>query len=414
MRKERLIVPVLAVLALAWAVAQTLSGLLFERQLARAVKELQLRGELTVRRSDVEHGWLTSHGVLHLSPLFGDAWHLDLVYRARHGVLSTALDGTLRPHAPESGEAALGDARIAPPEWNARFSPYTETLDATLELAPIVFHQQGRTLTLQGGRVAIHGGIGDWQLRARLSAVRLDDGETSLKAGPVVLESRYAYTQPALHFNQNDRLRIQDLAWRSPELAFDAAQIVLQTRTVLDAEELRLKGKLDLGEIHSADEVLLSGGVVAELSRLDADALRRLLAILRRETAHGHIAEDGKDSAIELNRVLRSLLADSPRLDILDADLDSPMLGLSLTGEGVLVFDARDFESLDPLALNTALERAEWRERLDGDFLWQDLPPVIALWLGLPLDTRELQVDVVSGRARINGRPLPPALEHWQ
>lgn len=412
MRKERLIVPVLAMLALGWAVAQTLAGLLFERELARAVEALQGRGELTVRRSDVERGWLTSRGTLHLSPSFGDAWHLDIVYRARHGVLNTELDGTLSPHASEDEEAVLGDLRIAPPEWGARYSPYTETLDAALELAPIVFHQQGRTLTLQGGRVAIHGGIGEWRLRARLSALRLDDGTAaSLRAGPIVLESRYAYTDGAYHFNQHDRLRLQDLAWRSPELTFDAAEIGLQTRTVLDAEELRLKSKLDLGEVLSGDEVLLSGGVIAELSRLDADALRRLLARLRREAARGHPDRDAHAVADELTPVLRGLLVDSPRLDILEADLDSPMLGLSLTGEGVLVFDARDLAALEPLALDEPEERAAWRERLDGDFLWQDLPPVIALWLGLPLDTRELQVDVVRGELRLNGRPLPPVLE---
>ncbi|MCK2184432.1 DUF945 family protein [Halomonas getboli] len=413
MRKERLIVPVLAMLALAWAVAQTLSGLLFERELARAVEELQADGELRVSRSDIERGWLTSHGVIHLSPLLGNAWHLDLVYRARHGVLETRLDGTLRPHLGEATEASSGAAG-APPQWEAHFRPYSSTLDATLELAPIVFQQQARTLTLQGGRVAVHGDVGDWRLRARLAELRLDDGEASLSAGPLVLESRFAYTQGAYHFNQNDRLRIEDLAWRSPELAFDAGEITLQTNTVLDAEELRLKGRLDVGQVLSGDEVLLTGTLAGELSRIDADALRRLGNLLRHQATRGQLDAGERPPEEALTPVLRELLVDSPRLDILDADLDSPMLGLSLTGKGVLVFDARDLDALEPLALNTDTERAAWRQRLDGDFLWQDLPPVIALGLGLPLDTRELQVDVVRGKVRLNGRPLPPVLERWR
>ncbi|KGE77456.1 DUF945 domain-containing protein [Halomonas sp. ND22Bw] len=413
MRKERLIVPVLAVLALAWAVAQTLAGLLFERELTRLVAELRQGGELSVRRSDVERGWLTSHGVIHLAPLFGNAWHLDVVYRARHGVLETRLDGTLRPHAPEI-EPAQRAVGAAPPRWDAHFRPYASTLDATLELAPLVFQQQARTLTLQGGRVAIHGDVGDWRLRARLAELRLDDGETRLSAGPLVLESRFAYTQDGFHFNQDDHWRLQNLAWRSPELAFDAAELSLKTRTVLDAEELRLKARLDVGEVLSGDEVLLTGELAGELSRLDADALRELSALLHREALLGHAEADDHSLGEMLTPALRELLSDSPRLDILEADLESPMLGLSLDGEGVLVFDARDLDALDPMALKSEAERAAWRERVDGDFLWQHLPPVIALGLGLPLDTRELQVDVVRGTVRINGRPLPPVLERWR
>ncbi|WP_136248141.1 DUF945 family protein [Halomonas borealis] len=412
MRKERLIVPVLVALALAWAVAQTLAGLLFERELTRTLAQLQDGSELKARRSDVEHGWLTSSGVIHLAPLFGDAWHLDIVYRARHGVLETRLDGTLRPHVPND-EPDHDAVSATPPRWDAHFRPYSSTLDGTLELAPIVFQQQARTLTLQGGRIAVHGDIGDWRLRARLGELRLDDGETHLSAGPLVLESRFSYTQGAYHFNQQDRLRIQNLAWRSPELTFDAEQLSLQTRTVLDAEELRLKARLDLGEVRSADEILLSGTLAGELSRLDADALRQLAAELQRAVSRGRGAdEDAPGEA--LAPALRGLLVDSPRLDIREVDLASPMLGLSLDGEGVLIFDAGDLAALHPLSLGREAEREAWRERLDGDFLWQDLPPVVALGLGLPLDTRELQIDVVRGEVRINGRPLPPVLERWR
>lgn len=412
MRKERLIVPVLAGLALAWALAQTVAGLLFERELARAVEDLQARGELSIRRSDVERGWLTSRGVLHLSPLFGDAWHLDVAYRARHGVLGTSLDGSLRPHLPAEGETAPDDAALSPPTWKAGYNPFTASFDGVLTLSPVVFHQQGRTLSLEGGRLAFQGEAGDWRLRARLAALDLEDGDTRLRAGPLVLESRYTYTEGAEHFNQRDRLRVQGLAWRSPELALDADEITLRTRTVLDASELRLRARLDLGQILAGEEVLLAGGLTAELSRIEAGALRDLVDRLRREAARGHAGDD-HDAVAELAPALRALLVDSPRLDILAADLDSPMLGLSLDGRGVLVFDGRDLEALDPLALDEPGERAEWRRRLDGDFLWQDLPPVIALWLGLGLDTRELQIDVARGQVRLNGRPLPP-LDRWR
>ncbi len=44
MRKERLIVPVVVALAVAWLVAQYLASLLFERELARALDDLEARG----------------------------------------------------------------------------------------------------------------------------------------------------------------------------------------------------------------------------------------------------------------------------------------------------------------------------------------------------------------------------------
>lgn len=411
MRKERLIAPVLAVVALAWAVAQTVAGLLFERELARAVEDLQARGELSIRRSDVERGWLASHGVLHLSPLFGDAWHVDVVYRARHGVLGTRLDGTLTPHLAPAGETLFGAVEASPPRWEARYHVLSGTFDGALALSPLVFHQQGRTLSLQRARIAFQGGFGDWRLRARLPLLRLDDGEAQLQAGPVTLESRYAYTEGAYHFTQQDRLKVEGMRWRSPGLMLDADEIMLHSKTVLDERELRIRSELTLGEVHSADQVLLTGGVTAELSRIDADALRDLLDGLRREAARGSTEASGREALADLAPSLRGLLADSPRLDLLEADLDSPMLGLSLDGEGTLIFDARDLAALDPLALASPAERAEWRSRLDGDFLWRRVPPVVALWLGLPLDTQELQVDVVRGEVRLNGRPLPPVLD---
>src|SRR5690554_6972131 len=82
MRKERLIVPVVVVLAVVWAVAQFLASLLFERELARALADLEARGELVVERSEVERGWLTSSGSVQVSPLLGDGWHLEQIGRA--------------------------------------------------------------------------------------------------------------------------------------------------------------------------------------------------------------------------------------------------------------------------------------------------------------------------------------------
>ena len=69
MRKERLIVPILAAVAVIWMVAQLLSSVLFERSLRQALEDLEARGEWRVSRIENHQGWLTSRGGLVLSPL---------------------------------------------------------------------------------------------------------------------------------------------------------------------------------------------------------------------------------------------------------------------------------------------------------------------------------------------------------
>lgn len=405
MRMERLVVPLLSLLALGWAVAQTMAGVLFERELTRAIADLQARGELLIYRTDVDNGWLASRGVLHVSPLLDDSWHLDVPYRARHGIFDTDLDGTLQPHLEGDQEKISGGQA---PQWKARYHMLSSTFDGALELPPIELRQQKRSLEMKGGRVAFRGGFGDWQVRARLEAVRLMEGKRRFEGGPFILESRYAYTQDAYHFTQHDSLRLSNLRWIQPDLTLAGDEIILTSLTTLDESELRIHSELDLGQIYAAGEVLLTGKASVELSRIKADALRALLNQLRNQatTPEGISAQELADN-------LRWLMQDSPRLDILEVDIESPMLGASLTGSGVMVFDTRGLDGLDPLALPTKAERARWLRQVDGDFLWRNAPPVVALWLRLPLGTRDLQFDVVRGQLRVNGRPLPEVL-HWR
>ncbi|GED21228.1 DUF945 family protein [Halomonas halmophila] len=401
MRKERLIVPVILGVALAWAVAQTIASLMFERELVRAIRDLQARGELSIWRREADQGWLTSSGVIELAPLFGDLWHLEIHYHARHGLLSTRMEGSLDPHL----DGVAEEAAIRP-AWEARYHLLSGTFDGSMELAPLEVRQEERTFTLRGTRFAVQGEFGNWRGRAHVESARLEDGNTMLEAGPITLESRYAYVDGAYHFTQRDLLKVNGLSWRSPDLALNAEQLVLHSKTELDEEELRVRAELGLGQVMSADQVLLEGSMVGELSRLDADALRSLLAHLKSATARGGAGLRGRDLLAYLADDIRRLMSDSPRFDLSEVDLDSPMLGLTLNGEGALIFDGRDLSALEPELLYTEAEQGAWRERLDGDFLWQDLPAVVSLWLGLPLDTDDLQLDVVSGQVRLNGRPL--------
>ncbi|MGM0983693.1 MAG: DUF945 family protein [Pseudomonadota bacterium] len=419
MRKERLIVPLVVGVALLWGAAQYLSSVLFERELARALEDLSARGELAVERSDIERGWLESRGTLHLTPRFGQAWHLELPYVARHGVMSTRIDGELIPHLGPDDLRLFGDALpSSPPTWQARYRTLGATLEGHLQLAPFVVSQAGRELDFRGGRITFGGVYGDWRLQARLEPWRLSDGPAALEAGPTVLESRYAYTDDAYHFRQQDLLKVERLTWQQPDLELEAHGLILHSRTVLDEQELRVESELTLDRLVTAEQVLLTGRVDLELSRINADALRSVLAVLRTEAARGDAAREGGDLLARLEAQLLATLQDSPRLDIHAIDLRSPMLGLEARGDGALFFDSRQLSELSLVALfdphQQANEQARWRARLYGDLIWHQVPKVVVLWLGLPLDTRDLEIDVVRGRVRINGRPLPPALERFQ
>ncbi|MFO8047181.1 MAG: DUF945 family protein [Halomonas sp.] len=408
MRKERLIVPVVVTLALVWAVAQFLASLLFERELARALIDLEARGELVVERSEVERGWLSSSGIVHISPVLGDGWRLELSYAARHGVFSTRVEGRAHPSTSPRQLRLFGDwLPSSPPRWHARYQTLGGTLEGSIQLAPFLISQGPRELDFQGGQLSFEGVYGDWRLRARLRPWRLTDGVATLASGPVALESRYAYTADAHHFTQHDLLRIDQLVWQQPGLELEAHDLFYLSHMQLDDSELRIDSELTLANVSMADQVLLSGRVAMEVSRINADALREALAGLRREAAKAREL-DPRELLAHLEPALLATLVDSPRLDLKTVDLESPMLGLAARGDGALFFDPRRLDELSPARLDDDAEQARWLARLDGDFIWREVPAVVSLWLGLPLSTRDLEIDVIRGQVRVNGRPMPP------
>jgi hypothetical protein len=144
---------------------------------------------------------------------------------------------------------------------------------------------------------------------------------------------------------------------------------------------------------------------------LNADAVRHAIRLLRQEAAWGDASLPMAEGLMaRLEPDLRKILSDSPRLDVMSVAIDSPLLGIRLDADGALFFDARQLDELSVVNLDEEKEQAKWLERIDGDFTWREAPTVAALWLGLPLGTRELQFDVVRGVWRVNGRPMP---EFW-
>ncbi|MGM0544697.1 MAG: DUF945 family protein [Pseudomonadota bacterium] len=414
MRKERLIVPALAVIAVLWMAAQLLSSVLFERSLRQALDDLAARGEWRVTRTENQQGWLSSHGRLILSPLLGRPWRLELDYTARHGILSTDVEGTLLPRLDTALQQALGEVSApSVPRWEGRYHTLSGRSDLRLALAPFTIQQSGRELSVRGGRLHLEGVYGDWRVRAMMDQLTLTDDPAELRVGPAMLESRYTYTEDAYHFTQHDFLHIDSLALSYPTFDILAAPLDLNSRMMLDEDELRIKGELRVGEVMVPSEtpdtpLLQNGNMVMELSRINADAVRDTIRQLRQEAAWGDARLPMAEGTLtRLEPELRQLLSDSPRLDVFTVTVDSPLLGIRLDADGALFFDNRRLDELQVTELGEPEEQARWRERIDGDFTWHDAPTVAALWLGLPLGTRELQFDVVRGQWRVNGRPMP-------
>lgn len=413
MRKERLIVPTLAIIAVVWMAAQLLSSVLFERSLRQALEDLEARGEWRVHRTESSQGWLSSQGRLILSPLLGRPWRLELTYNARHGILSTDVEGTVLPRLDTILQRAVGEV-TAPsvPRWQGRYHTLSGRSELRLALAPFVIQQNGRELAVRGGRMRLEGVFGDWRLRALLNQLTLSDGMAQLSLGPTVLESRYTYIDDAYHFAQRDHLHIETLQLSYPSYDMQLSPLDLHSFMVLDENELRLKGELTVGDVmvpsEAPDTPLLNGRIEMELSRLNADAVRHVISRLRQEAAWGDASLPVAEGLLaRLEPDLRKILSDSPRLDVMTVDIESPLLGIRLDADGALFFDARRLDELSVVSLGQAKERAKWFERIDGDFTWHEAPTVAALWLGLPLGTRELQFDVVRGIWRVNGRPMP-------
>ncbi|WP_386082950.1 DUF945 family protein [Vreelandella sp. F11] len=413
MRKERLIVPTLAIIAIVWAAAQLLSSVLFERSLRQALEDLEARGEWRVNRTENHQGWLSSQGRLILSPLLGRPWRLELTYSARHGILSTDVEGTVLPRLDTVLQQAVGEV-TAPsvPRWQGRYHTLSGHSEVRLALAPFVIQQNGRELAVRGGRLRLEGVFGDWRLRALFDQLTLMDGMAQLALGPTELESRYTYIDDAYHFAQRDHLHIETLTLSYPSYDIQLSPLDLNSHMVLDESELRIKGDLAIGDVmvpsEAPDMPLLNGRIALELSRLNADAVRNVIRRLRQEAAWGDATLPMAEGLLaRLEPDLRKVLSDSPRLDVTTVAIDSPLLGIRLDADGALFFDARQLDELSVIHLDKEKEQAKWLERIDGDFTWHEAPTVAALWLGLPLGTRELQFDVVRGVWRVNGRPMP-------
>ena len=412
MRKGRLLVAAVIVLGAGYLAAQAYSSAIFERELSRTLDDLEARGDLHVQREQLDRGWFVSQGEVQVTALLDD-WQLSLPYVARHGLLTTRLEGELQLQL-EGGDDTLFGERLpaSPPRWHGEYQTLSQTFEGRLDMAPFQVSDEQGEFDFEGLALRLSGEQGDLALTGSVAPWRLDvDGER-LEVGPLQLDSRYRYGDD--DFLQRDELQLAYLRVtqaNGPDIALQALGYRGEVR--LGRDELTLAGRLSLGEMTLAGEPALSGELALGVSRLNADAVRTLSRELREALA----ARDSQDPltdreaealAMSLEPYVLATLVDSPRLTLEPLQVASPMFGVEARVEGELVFDGSDIERLSLADLEVASADNPWLARLDGHFVWQDLPRFVALQLGLPLDTEDLEIRVDAGELTLNGESLPP------
>ncbi|MDW5377368.1 DUF945 family protein [Halomonas sp. HP20-15] len=419
MRKRWLAVALVLVVGVAgYLGAQAYSSHVFERELARAVAEANADGRFRVERDVGERGWFHSQGRIALSPAGeGGDWRLVLPFDARHGLLHTRLGGALQIRlASDAGEprALFGDVLAsAEPRWTATLDHFERHGEAHVTLADFELATPGGRLAFTGAELDLSGRLGDLRLTGQVAPLRLTQGDRQLIAGPLFIDSRYRFDAHGDYYHQRNELILDSLEYRDPRrapLTLDTLRYIDETRL---EQDLQVAMSLSLQQARAAGQPLLAGNLELVLERLDGEAVRELIGELQALLEKHGDAIASLDVAerrallARLEPAILATLAESPRLTLETLNLSSAMFGVDMRGHGELTFDGTDSQALEIADLAQAATRDPWRERLDGRLNAYDVPPLLLMQLGLPLDTRQLTLSVTDGELRLNGRELP-------
>lgn len=419
MRKRGLVVALVLVVGVAgYLGVQAYSSHVFEREMTRTLSHLEAQGEWQVAREDIEQGWFHSRGRIALTADVADApWTLTIPYQASHGVLHTRLHGSLQVLQPTPGSAeprALFGDRLAAaePRWTATFDNLERRGEARVDVPAFEVTGDGGRFAFTGAELDLEGRVDDLRLTGQVSPMRWQQGGAELNAGPLYINNRYRLVDRRRVFHQRNELILDRLEYRAPTRApLTLSNLRYADETRLD-EQLRLAVSLSLAKAALAGQPLLSGRLDLHLERIDGGAVRRLVddfeAALQRLGGDLADLDDTQRHRLlaELEPQILATLADSPRLVLEGATLDSHLLGMSTRGHGELTFDGQDSQHLSLDALADPRRRETWRRRLDGRFVWFDVPPLVAMQLGLPPESDRVVLTIESGRLRLNDRPL--------
>nr|WP_299242659.1 DUF945 family protein [uncultured Halomonas sp.] len=429
MRKVWLAVAIVMVLGAGYLGAQAYSSHVFERELAKALENLRGNPQWQVEREAIERGWFHSSGRLKITPLGERVWWISTPYVARHGLLSTHLKGTLQGYLP-SGEpdggkplkggsrqeaaALFGDMLDSPaPRWRTTFHTLDRRAEGRVDVSPFELLQDGKRLSSKGASVTFDGHADDIRLDGTIAPLTLRSEEGALVTSPFIFDSRYQVAGNGDTLFQHSAFHLERLEYRGRQQApITLSGLSYESESRLD-EQLHADISIGLDAARLAGETMLSGRLKATLERLNGAAIRRLQAQFAKlvETQGGDFwsLDDAQRRALVryLEPALLATLVDSPRFILEGITLQSPLFGVDVRGSGELVFEGDDSQSLNVDDLLNGNTQA-WREHVNGDFSWKGVPPLVALQLGLPPDTRQITMQIQRGRVLVDGQPLPP------
>lgn len=414
MRKAWLAMIIVVVAGVAYLGAQAYSSHVFERELSHGVAALD--GEWQVSRDGVEQGWFLSRGQLKIAHARADNDWISVPYEARHGLLSTRISGSLQGYlrnATNAEQRLFGDIiPSAEPRWTATFHTLDRQSEGRLDIAAFDIESADVHFSFSGAELKLQGRASNLQVRGQVAPLQLRTGDAELSTGPLHFDGSYQSSDAGNTFFQRDELILEHLEYRSRQHApITLTGLRYSDETRLD-DQLRLDASLSLEEATMADETLFTGRVDLAIDRINGDAVRQLVEDLEAEIERhgGDLSSlDESQQRVLFERLaptIQATLADSPRFTLESATLTSPMFGIDTRGYGELTLDGQDIEALS-MTEGFGTRGEAWRQRLNGHFTLHDIPPLVALQLGLPMETRKIEVSIAAGRVHINDRPLP-------
>ncbi|MFD2190754.1 DUF945 family protein [Pistricoccus aurantiacus] len=415
-----------------YLVGQAVSSHIFEREFDQAIDSLNTRSDLRIERRDVEPGWFSSSGMLRITPLARNDWRATFPYRANHNVFFTSVEGEFeldfkQPQDQEEGGQTIRLTELLgadPIAWQANYHTLSGKTKGKLLLEEFSNQTSGGFIEGKGATITLNGSQDDMMLEGAIAPWSFSDKATILELAEITFASNYRQENEGKETFTQGHLALEGVQLQQPggpEVEID--ELRYEGTAELGAENLALSSRLYLSEMRVDGQPALAGDIDFSLTHIDAAAYRDFESALRQELdlyvrRHSQASTDeaflsDRDMKAILERLepqLLAMLANSPRLTLEKLNVTSPLLDIRSQLSGELRFTAENSQALSPAELPSLEELRRWQRHLNGQFLWQGVPALMALQLGLSLDNETIEITIDDGRVSLDGQPLSPLL----
>lgn len=409
--------------------AQAYSSQRFDDEVGKLVARMNASPAWQVTREGVDAGWFRSSGRIEATYLDApddEPLVVEMPYHADHGLLETTLNGDGQVHVGDRtlfGDLLQSDESLT---WQGRFLTRERKLEARIEM-PAVSRQVTLPASEIDGEVTPpremqleFGGLtldltqaGDEvTLDGTAPRLRMADSQADVRVDGMTLTGHFQGDREA--FDQSLTLTLPTTTVTpngSPDVV--TRNLVYAVKATLDAEQLETHLSADFGETRVQDQKLFGGGLEMTLDHVDGDAYRALATALDRHWGGIQAAIDSEDAdalrqaLVPLQPAFHDILASSPRLSLDGLNADSPLLGMKMEGSGELRFDGDGLEARELQTLQPPELESELLQRLEGQLTLKGAPPLLSMYLGLPLTSDPLELSLADGVLEINGQSLP-------